>query len=83
MRRILGLMFHVAMPFLYYSVNTLDRNFDSFFCQRKPQFDYPIEYGLLLLFSLWLVVGAFPISGGACHQLAPLDLHLPSRECGA
>ena len=41
MRRILDLMFHVATPFLYYSVDVLDCHFDSASRQSAPQFDCP------------------------------------------
>ena len=41
MRRILGLMFNVVAPFLYYSVDALDREFGYAFCWHSPQFDCP------------------------------------------
>ena len=54
MRRILGLMFDVTMPFLYYSVGALDHKFDSAFRRRRPDLIAP---GMRAIFTVLSMVG--------------------------
>ena len=55
MKRILRLMFNVAMPFLFYNVEALDTKFGPYFRHSNPRFAFPWDgAGFSGDFRAWL-----------------------------